>query len=238
MSLTVNATRTTILGTRHGTCLARPVGNSSHHPHRTTHLANTIKFDHIDPTRLEGLFQKTSLGADERKMVKRVLVDGDSVAKVGRDFGVRKEDVLSHIEQVRQVDSKKLAPEPKGTLKRIDAATLDALFEKTEFTDGAREIVKMVLIDGESFVNTGKTFGVTKQRVFNLVNEIRRLFDFDRGGDIDTRVTVELDLPESLARDLQKFSAEFWNSAKHPQRKEAALTIERACKRGLKMLQG
>lgn len=86
------------------------------------------------------------------------------------------------------------------TLKRIDAREFDKLAEKTELGAAAREMARLVLVEGKAMTEAAELCGTYKQRVSLAVGSIRRVHHgaATRSG----WVSLGMEIPERLSVPL------------------------------------
>lgn len=89
------------------------------------------------------------------------------------------------------------------TLKRIDAREFDKLAEKTGLRAAAREMARLVLVDGKTLTEAAELCGTYKQRVSLAVGSIRRVHQgaATRSG----WMRMEVEVPERLSKHLAEF---------------------------------
>ena len=87
-----------------------------------------------------------------------------------------------------------------ATLKRIDAREFAKLSEKTRLGANAREMARLVLVEGKTMPEAAALCGTYKQRISLAVGSIRRVHQSS-----STRsgwVRLEVELPERLSAQL------------------------------------
>lgn len=86
------------------------------------------------------------------------------------------------------------------TLKRIDAREFDKLAEKTGLGEAAREMARLVLVEGKTMPEAAELCGTYKQRVSLAVGSIRRVHQgaATRSG----WVSLNVEVPERLSGQL------------------------------------
>ncbi|CAJ0902747.1 hypothetical protein R20233_04826 [Ralstonia sp. LMG 32965] len=90
-------------------------------------------------------------------------------------------------------------------LKRLAPDVFDRVAAGTRLGDQARDMARAVLVDGRAQVDVATEHGMTKQRVSLAVATIERAYKkFSPPGV--SAIRVELDLPESLALELDALS--------------------------------
>jgi hypothetical protein len=90
-------------------------------------------------------------------------------------------------------------------LQRIGQKDFDTLAGKTELQANAREMARLVLVEGETMGQVGEKFGVSRQRVSLAVEVIRRAHQAGLGMSRSGWVRVDLDLPEALSVLVAEF---------------------------------
>ena len=91
------------------------------------------------------------------------------------------------------------------TLKRIDAREFDKLAEKTGLGAAAREMARLVLVEGKTMPEAAELCGTYKQRVSLAVGSIRRVHQgaATRSG----WVSLNMEVPERLSVQLTELLA-------------------------------
>ena len=91
-------------------------------------------------------------------------------------------------------------------LKRLSAAGVARLTGHTSMQDTTKKMVHEVLVNGKSQASVAAEFSVSKQRVNSAISQIETLYFADPYSDQVGTVSIDLELPHSLALELSKFS--------------------------------
>lgn len=122
------------------------------------------------------------------------------------------------------------------TLKRIDAREFDKLAEKTGLQPAAREMARLVLVDGKTLTEAAELCGTYKQRVSLAVGSIRRVHQgaVTRSG----WVRMEVEVPERLSKHLSELLEALKGSTSRDAKALALAQMEHAMTKARKTLEG
>lgn len=87
-------------------------------------------------------------------------------------------------------------------LKRLTPSDFDRIAECSRMGTRAREMARAVLVDGRTQADVATEHGMTKQRVNLAVGAISRIFKHSAAPAGSGTVSVNLELPETLALEL------------------------------------
>lgn len=111
-------------------------------------------------------------------------------------------------------------------LRRLDIEVFNRLATETGLGDRAREMAAAVLVDGRKQTDVAAEYGMTKQRIGLAVASIEKAYFDGKIGVVGTGiVSVELDLPESLALQLAHFNEMFQKCRNKSDRKRAIANV-------------
>jgi hypothetical protein len=113
-------------------------------------------------------------------------------------------------------------------LKRLNAADFDRLAEDTRLKDGrGRQFAREVLVDGDTPTDVAKRHGVTKQRVGLAVGVMEKAYFDDKESGLGW-VSVEMELPEKIALELDDVAKALMASGDQAKLEEVARIVEAA----------
>lgn len=87
-------------------------------------------------------------------------------------------------------------------ITQISHADLGRLLEGTRYEEKTRDLLRAVLCDGQEPVMVSNEYGVSRQRVNQLVKLFLSRHYSNNASDGHTMVRVSLELPERLATEL------------------------------------
>ena len=87
-----------------------------------------------------------------------------------------------------------------ATLKRVDAREFDELASKTGLGEAAREMARLVLVEGKTMPEAAELCGTYKQRVSLAVGSIRRVHQ--NAAARSGWVSLEMEVPQRLSVQL------------------------------------
>lgn len=121
-------------------------------------------------------------------------------------------------------------------LTRIDKREFDKLADQTNLGDAAREMARLVLVDGMSMPEAGKQFGTSKQRVSLAVERIRQVHQ--SAGTLTRSGWVRLDaeMPERMSSLLADVLEAYKKSGSRDAKTLAVSQIEHALQSAKKTL--
>lgn len=185
------------------------------------------------------LAAQTKLSEQGKQMARLHLVDGLSLEDAGRAvLGVTYQQdgvtpAPTRFRVHKAVGVIKRAAEgatdhPK--LVRTTAEEFDRLADMTEMRTDSREMARRYFVDGMSMDEAGRPYGVSRQRVNQLVQIVRRAFARQQEAPLAT-VTASLDLPAGLVGALQEFGSAMEGCPSEERREEAVGVVTRAVKK-------
>ena len=120
------------------------------------------------------------------------------------------------------------------TLKRIDAREFDKLAEKTGLGAAAREMARLVLVEGKTMPEAAELCGTYKQRVSLAVGSIRRVHQgaATRSG----WVSLGMEMPERLSAQLTELLAALKGSKSRTAKALALSQVEHALQKARQTL--
>ena len=115
------------------------------------------------------------------------------------------------------------------TLTRIDGHEFEKLADQTSLGETARQMARLVLVDGKSMPDVGRLYGHSKQRVALAVNRIREIH---QGTTTRTGwVRLDAEMPERMSTLLAEVIAAYKQSESQDARRLAMSQIEHALQR-------
>lgn len=122
-------------------------------------------------------------------------------------------------------------------LTRIDKREFDKLADQTNLGEAAREMARLVLVDGKSMPEVGKQYGKSKQRVLLAVERIRQVH---QGHTTLTRsgwVRLDAEMPERMSSLLAEVLDAYKASESRDAKTLALSQIEHALQRAKQTLE-
>ena len=115
------------------------------------------------------------------------------------------------------------------TLTRIDGREFDRLADQTSLGETAREMARLVLVEGKTMPDVGRLYGHSKQRVALAVNRIREIY---QGTTTRTGwVRLDAEMPVRLSTLLEEWLAAYKESQSADARSLAMRQLEHALER-------
>ncbi len=185
------------------------------------------------------LAAQTKLSEQGKLMAKLHLVDGLSLEDAGRQvLGVTYE-----ADGVTPVPTRWRVHKAVGVIRRAaeganeqpkivrtTAEEFERLADTTEMREDSREMARRYFVDGMSMEEAGRPYGVSRQRVNQLVQIIRRAFARQQEAPMAT-VTASLELPAGLVGALQEFGSAIEACDSDEHRERAVGDVTRAVKK-------
>jgi hypothetical protein len=112
-------------------------------------------------------------------------------------------------------------------LKRLTAADFNRLADGTRLKDRTRQLAWEVLVDGDSPSDVAARAGMTKQRVGLAVGVIEKAYFADQSGGLGW-VSLEMELPETIALQLDDVAKALKTSGDQAKLEQAAQIITAA----------
>lgn len=120
-------------------------------------------------------------------------------------------------------------------LARLSRTDFDRLAAKTRLTPQSKEMAAAVLVDGRIQAEVAAAYGATRQFVYKLLQIINRVYAAD-AHRTSSVVRVTLDVPESLAFELELFLGLMQNDEDSDRRVLALEKVTRGTQQGIRVL--
>lgn len=120
------------------------------------------------------------------------------------------------------------------TLMRVDGREFEKLADQTKLGRDAREMARLVLVEGRSAPEVASIYGMTKQRVRSAVESIRRVHQHSttRSG----WVSLQMEVPERLSIQLSEMLAALKAAESRDAKALALSQVEHALQRARQTL--
>lgn len=112
-------------------------------------------------------------------------------------------------------------------LKRLNPADFNRVADGTRLQERARKLAWDVLVEGDTLTNVAARAGMTKQRVRLAVDVIEKAYFEDENGGTGW-VSLELELPESIALQLDDLMSTLKAANDESKLKRAVKTFNQA----------
>jgi hypothetical protein len=120
-------------------------------------------------------------------------------------------------------------------LKRLNAKDFNRLADGTRLKDRTRQLAWEVLVDGDPASEVAARSGMTKQRVGLAVGVIEKAYFEDKEGGLGW-VTLEMELPETIALQLDDVAKALKASGDQAKLEEVAEIVSAALAKARAML--